>query len=99
MELPEAENMTPLISLNVNGFRQGDNYQDVLKMVQTCTTSSIDWASFGETNTDWRSAACSKVYEKFHQIYHFASISTSSSTMKYNKIYQLGGTATVLTDK
>jgi exonuclease III len=92
MMLPKEDNTTRLISLNVNGIQQEFDYQDVLKMAQALKTSSVDWASFWETNIDWRSEAKRKVY-------HQTKISTSSSSIKYNSLYQPGGTATLVTNK
>jgi hypothetical protein len=99
LELPKAENTTRLISLNVNGICRGDDYQDVLEMAQAFKTSSVDLTTLRETNLDWRSAAQNKVYEKFQQVYHQTRLSTSSSTIHYNTIYQPGGTLTIATDK
>ena len=99
MDLPKEENTTRLISLNVNGLRRGDDYQDILAMAQAFKTSSVDWASLGDTNIDWRSEAPSKVYEKFQRVYHHLKLSTSSSNIKFNTMYQPGGTATMITDK
>ena len=99
MDLPKEENTTRLISLNVNGLRRGDDYQDILAMAQAFKTSSVDWASLGETNIDWRSEAPSKVYKKFQRVYHHLKLSTSSSNIKFNTMYQPGGTATMITYK
>jgi hypothetical protein len=68
-------------------------------MAQALKTSSVDWALFSETNIGWRSEAKRKVYEKFQRIYHQTKISASSSSIKYNSLYQPGGTATLVTDK
>jgi exonuclease III len=99
MEIPKPDNTTHLISMNVNGIQRGDDYQDVLEMAQAFKTSSVDMAVLGETNIDWRLAAQSKLYKKFQKVYHQARIGTSSSTIKYNTIYQPGGTSTIVMDK
>jgi exonuclease III len=99
MQLPKDDNTTHLISLNINGIRREFDYQDVLEMAQALKTSSVDWAALIETNIDWRSEAKKKVYDKFQRIYHQTKISTSSSNIKYNSLYQPGGTATIVTDK
>ena len=99
MVLPKDDNTTRLISLNVNGLRRGDNYQDILEMAQALKTSSVDLALLGETNLDWHSAARGKVREKFQRIYHQTKLSTSSSIIQYNTAYQPGGTATIVTDQ
>jgi exonuclease III len=98
MALPKSQNTTRLVSINVNGVRRGDDYQDVLEMAQSFKTFSVDWATLSETNIDWRSAAKSKFYEKMQKVYHHAKISTSSSIIKYDTIYQPGGTLTMVTD-
>jgi hypothetical protein len=98
MELPKDTNTTWLIALNVNGVRRGDNYQDVLEMAQAVKTHQVHWASFGETNTDWESAAKNKLYKKFNRIFHQVKLSTSRSTIKYKTLYQPGGTATIVTN-
>jgi exonuclease III len=98
MVLPKPENTTRLASLNVNGIRRGDDYQDVLGMAQALKTSSVDWGTFSETKIDWRSAARGKMYEKIQRVYHHARISTSSSSIRYDTLYQPGGTMTLVTD-
>ncbi len=34
MEVTKADNITRLISMNINGIRRGDDYQDVLAMAE-----------------------------------------------------------------
>jgi hypothetical protein len=100
MELPKPDNTTRLVSLNVNGFCRGDDYQDVLETAQSLKTSSSNIAAFSKTNTDWwTKAAKGKIYEKVQRIYHQARISTSSSIIRCKTLYQPGGTLTMVTDK
>jgi hypothetical protein len=98
MKLPKPENTTQLVSMNVNGIQRGDDYQDITEMAHALKTSSVDLAALGETNINWESAAWGKLYEKFQRVYHHVRLSTSSSAIKYNTIYQPGGTATIVTD-
>ena len=99
MDLPKPENTTCLISCNINGVRRGDDYQDLLEIAQSLKTSSIDITSFCETNIDWRSSAKSKLHEKFRRVYHHIKPSTSSNSIKYNTLYQPGGTITMAMDQ
>jgi hypothetical protein len=96
--LPKPDNTTHMVSININGVRRGNDYQGVLEMAQAFKTSSVDWAALTETNLDWRSTAKHKFYEKMQRVYHHAKISTSNSTIKYDTVYQPGGTLTMVTD-
>ncbi len=98
MELPKPPNITRLLSMNINGLRSTDNYQDVLEIGEALKTHAVDIFAFQETNTDWRSQAKSKTYERLQKVYHHVRVSTSSSTIKYNTPYQPGGTMTAVTD-
>jgi hypothetical protein len=56
MQLPKPDNTTRLISLNANGFRQTNDFQDILEIEQAMKVSSGDLLHFQETNTNWRSS-------------------------------------------
>jgi hypothetical protein len=64
MALPKPENTTRLTSLNVNGVRRGDDYQDVLELGQAFKTTSSDLMTLAETNMDWRSMAKHKNFTR-----------------------------------
>ena len=98
MELPKPPNITRLVDLNINGIRRTDDFQDVLEIAQAMKMHSVDIMAFQETNTDWRSSAKHRTYERFQQVYHHTRLSTASSTTRYNTIYQPGGTLVAVTD-
>ena len=98
MQLPKPENTTRLISLNINGFRSANEFQDVLEIAEQLKLSSADLINFQETNINWRSQCLSHCYEKFRRVYHHARLSTSSSTINYRTEYQPGGTCSIATD-
>jgi exonuclease III len=98
MLLPKPENTTRLLSMNINGFRRANDFQDVLETAQALKVSSADIINFQETNINWRSPCLSHCYEKFRRVYHHARISTSSSIITYRTYYQPGGTMSVVTD-
>jgi exonuclease III len=98
MLLPKPENTNRMISLNINGFRRANEFQDVLETAQALKVSSADLINFQETNINWRSSCLSHCYDKFRQVYHHARLSTSSSIITCGTDYQPGGTMSVVTD-
>jgi FtsZ-interacting cell division protein YlmF len=65
MQIPKPENTTRLISLNINGFRRANDFQDILETAQALKVSSADLINFQETNVNWRSSCLSHCYDKF----------------------------------
>jgi aldehyde:ferredoxin oxidoreductase len=97
-QLPKPPTTTRLISLNINGFRRGNDFQDALETVQAQKISSVDMWAFQETDVNWRSSCLRKCYKKCRKVYHHTRLSTSSSIVNYRTLYQPGGTMTAVTD-
>ena len=98
LQLPKPASISRFVSLNINGFRQGNDYQDALETAQALKVSSADVWTFQETNVIWRSSCLGKCYEKFRKIYHHVRLATSSSIVTYRTLYQPGGTMCAVTD-
>jgi hypothetical protein len=46
MQLPKQDNTSQFLSLNINGFRRANNFQDALKTAQALKVSSVDFWNF-----------------------------------------------------
>lgn len=98
MQLEKPDNTSRFVSLNINGLRRGNNFQDALEIAEALKVSSVDFWNFQETNVNWRSQCLSQCYDKFKRVYHHARIATSSSIITYRTAYQPGGTMCAVTD-
>jgi hypothetical protein len=98
LQLPKPSHISRFISLNINGFRRANNFQDAFETAQALKATSVDFWNFQETNVNWRSSCSAKCYEKFRKVYHHTLISTSSSTVQYRTLYQPGGMMSAVTD-
>jgi exonuclease III len=98
LHLPKPSNTSRFVSLNINGLRRANDFQDALEIAQALKVSSADFWNFQETNINWRSQCLGQCYEKFRKVYHHTRISTSSSTKTYRTHYQPGGTMCAVTD-
>jgi hypothetical protein len=86
------------VSLNINGFRWANAFEDALETVQCLKVTSADIWKFQETNTNWQLACLSKCYEKFCKVFHHVRMATSSSIVTYRTLYQPGGPMSAVTD-
>jgi hypothetical protein len=50
MQLPKLQNISRLVSLNINGFRRANEFQDASKIAHLLKLSSADPFNFQETN-------------------------------------------------
>jgi hypothetical protein len=91
LQLPKPSSVSRFVSLNINGFRRANNFQDALEIAQALKVTSADLCNFQETKVDWRSACLSQCYDKFRKVFHHARLSTSSSTIQYRTHYQPQG--------
>jgi exonuclease III len=98
MQLEKPDNTSRFVSLNINGLRRGNDFQDALEIAEALKVSSVDFWNFQETNVNWRSQCLSQCYDKFKRVYHHARIATSSSIITYRTAYQPGGTMCAVTD-
>ena len=98
LQLPKPSGITRFLSMNINGLRRANDYQDARETAQALTISSIDIWNFQETNVNWRSECLSKCYDQFRRVYHHVRLSTSSSIITYRTLYQPGGTMSAVTD-
>ncbi len=53
MQLPKADGTSRLISMNINGMRRSNEFQDASKIASSLKVSSADLISFQETNLNW----------------------------------------------
>jgi exonuclease III len=98
LQLPKPDHTSRFISLNINGFRRANSFQDALEIAQALKVSSADFWCFQETNLNWRSQCFSQCYDRFRRIYNHVRMSTSSSKVTYCTDYQPGGTMTAVTN-
>ena len=50
MQLPKPEGVSRFLSLNINGFRRANDFEDASEIAQALKVSSIDMWNFQETN-------------------------------------------------
>ena len=53
MELPKPDGVSRLVSMNINGLRRGNDYQDAREMAQALKISGTDLWNLQETNVNW----------------------------------------------
>jgi exonuclease III len=98
MQLPKPDDTTRFVSLNLNGFRRANEFQDASEIAHSLKVSSSDITNFQETNTNWRSECREQCYDRFRKVYHHIRMATISSKITYRTHYQPGGTMSVVTD-
>jgi hypothetical protein len=89
--------MTRIVLQNINGIRQQGEFADVHTISEYATSVQATIVGLTETNVDWKyrgtRAACKKISQKYWQ---WVNISTSSSDHQFDRVYQPGGTATII---
>jgi exonuclease III len=98
LQFPMPTSTSRFVSLNINGFRQAHDFQDALKTAQALKVTSAGVWNFHETNVNWRSSCLAKCFEKFRKVFHHTRLSTSSSIVTYQTLYQPGGMMSVVTN-
>jgi hypothetical protein len=63
MQLPKQQGITQLLSMNVNGIKWANYYQDAREIAQALKISGVDIWNFQETNLNWRSQCKSEYYK------------------------------------
>jgi hypothetical protein len=88
---------TRIILQNINGIRQQGEFADAHTISEYATTAQATIVGITETNVDWKyrgtRAACRKIFQKYWQR---VNIATSSSDHQFDRVYQPGGTATII---
>jgi hypothetical protein len=59
-QLPKLAGMTRFVSLNINGFRRANDFQDALETAQALKVLSAELCNFQETNINWQSQCLSQ---------------------------------------
>jgi exonuclease III len=98
LQLPKSQGVSRFLSLNINGMRRANEFQDALETAQALKISGIDFWNFQETNLNWRSECLAQCYERFKRVYHNVRLATSSSIIRYRTHYQPGGTMCAVAD-
>jgi hypothetical protein len=63
LQLPKPPGVKRFLSLNINGIRQANEFQDALETAQALNVSGIDFWNFQETTLNWRSECLAQCYE------------------------------------
>ena len=88
------------LAINPNGLRAKDDFADFEFVCGALKRARIDGISLPETNVNWRQYwakhRCTDIARKF---FGHARMSMSSSIIPFEKVFQPGGTATIIAGK
>ena len=92
-KIPEENNFR-IYFQNVNGLEKGTRkWED---MLQEMKTRQVSVCGFAKTNTEWHAKkTTSRLKAKLRSIAGQATMSTSTTNLKFKSIYKPGGTATI----
>ena len=89
-----------LLSQNVNGISPSNEFVKWKEILQSLVTHNIDTACFSETNIEWRHpTATSRIPALTKRFFQHSRLSTTTSSIKFDRIYKPGGAATLITNE
>ena len=89
-----------ILGQNVNGISPRNKFTKWQELLQSTVTHEVDLLCLSETNLEWRHP---HVHERLatitKQFFRHSRLSTSSSSIKFERMFKPGGTAALLTNE
>ena len=100
MDMQQQGNNFRIYFQNVNGLAVGKGTRKWEDMINEMTTRQVSVCGFAETNTEWHAEKTkARLKAKLRKIAGQATMTTSTTNLKFKTIYKPGGTATIALNK
>ena len=100
MDIAQQENNFRIYFQNINGLAAGKGTRKWEDIIQEMTTRQVSVCGFAETNTEWQAEKTrARIKAKLRKVAGQATITTSTTNLKFKTIYKPGGTATIALKK
>ncbi len=89
-----------LLGQNINGISHQHNFNKWHEILQSTVLHEIDCLCLSETNIEWRHPlVAEKIPTITKRFFNHSRMVTATSTIKFERIYKPGGTATLITNE
>ena len=89
-----------LLGQNINGISHSHNFNKWHEILQSTVLHEMDCLCFAETNLEWRHPLVAhKIPTITKRFFHHSRMISTSSTIKFERIYKPGGTASLITNE
>ena len=100
MDKAHQENNFRVYFQNINGLAAGKGTRKWEDIIQEMTTRQVSVCGFAETNTEWQAEKTkARIKAKLRKVAGQATMTTSTTNLKFKTIYKPGGTATIALKK
>ena len=93
-------NVFRVVGQNINGISPRNNFNKWNEILQSTITHEIDALCLSETNVEWRHpTTASKIPEITKRFFRHSRLTTTTSSVKFERTYKPGGAATLITNE
>ena len=96
----KATSVFRVVGQNINGISPFNNFNKWNEILQSTVSHEIDALCLSETNVEWRHpAVASKIPTITKRFFQQSRFTTTTSSVKFDRIYKPGGAATLITNE
>ena len=93
-------NVFRVVGQNANGISPRNDFQKWNEILQSTITHEIDALCLSETNVEWRHPiTASKIPAITKRFFNHSRLTTTTSSVKFERIFKPGGAATLITNE
>ena len=89
-----------IIGQNINGLSHKNDFTKWTEILQSTVSLEIDCLCLSETNIEWNHPhVASKIPHITRKFFNYSRLSTSTSAVRFDRIYKPGGVASLITNE